>query len=282
MIVDMDWTRINYLNYGDSLSTLSALHDILAGEFLAKQDLIKELRDSGKPNQFLLEIVKSYNGRKTRRINLEALRHDINQSVSFKNKYTEFGCRGFSYILHESIDLRDENLREDINLRIALMTDEKLFYPPRVRRYLRRNWLNHYVADGFPSICFALGKLTDEACFVFIMQSDLAYRKPASIRDHFRGWRKVLLKNVALVATRRCRIIYLPSAHDILKCCYPFRKPMATPKSWLMTYDGTAEDFQFSPVRLQEPVNIQVYRDLAPIFIKKFFKLDLTHERGLK
>jgi hypothetical protein len=277
MIIDMDWTRINYLNYGDALNALLAFYDILVGDFRVKHDFINELRDPGKTNQFLLEIIKSYGGRKMGRIDLQALRHDIMESVSFKNKFTELGCRGFSYILHEFIDLRSENLREDINLRIALMPDEKLFYPPRVRRYLRRNWLNHYLSDGFPSICFALGKLTDEACFVFIMQSDLAYRKPAFIRDHFRGWRKILLKNIALITTRRCRTIYLPSAHDVLKCCHPFRKPMTTPKSWLIIYDGTAEDFQFSPVRLQEPVNIQVYRDLAPIFIREFFKLDVSN-----
>jgi hypothetical protein len=272
----MDWTRVNYLNYGDSLDGLLALYNNLAGEFRVKQELIEELQDLGKPSQFLIEVIKSYGGRKTGRIDLHALLHDIKESVSFKGKFAEFGCRGFSYVLHEYIDLISENLREDINLRIALMPDEKLFYPPRIRRYLRRAWFNHYLSDGYPSICFALGKITNETCYVFIMQSDLAYREPAFIRDHFRGWRKLLFKNVALIANRKCRTIYLPSAHDVTRCCHPFRRPNTSPKSWLMIYDRTAEDFQFSPASLRETVNIQVYRDLAPVLVREFFKLDMS------
>jgi len=242
-----------------------------------KQELIEKLQNSGEKSQFLVEVIKSYAGRKTKRIDVQALRKDIKESAHFKSKFTELGCRGFSYVLHESITLRGEELREDINLRIALMPNEKIFYPPRIRRYLRRAWLlNHYLFDRFPSICFALGKKTDKECFVFIMQSDLAYRTPAFIRDHFRGWRKLLFKNVAQIANRKHTTIYLPSAHDVTRCCQPFRKPLTTPKNWLMIYDRTAEDFQLTPVLLREPVNIQVYRDLAPVVVREFFKLDVS------
>jgi len=277
----MNWSQVNYLNYGNSLSALSTLKETLAGEFCAKQELIETIQDNGKPNQYLQEVIKSYGGRKKKQINLQALRHDISESASFKNKFAEFHCRGFSYVLQEAIDLRGENLRKEINLRIALMPNEKLFYPPRIRRYLRRSWINHFLTDRFPSICFALGKITGEECYIFIMQSDLVYRNPAFIRDHFRGWRKILFANIVLLTSRKCKTIYLPSANDVTKCCHPFRRPKITPKSWRMVYDRTAEDFRFSKTRLQKAVNIQVYRDLAPVKVNVFYKLDLAANGGL-
>ena len=278
----MNWIRINYLNYGDSLSALVSFFDERVPELCSKEELVNEIQRNGKPNNFMLEIIKSYGGRKAKRIDLRALRKDIRESVCYKNNFSEYGCRGFSYVVHQPIDFEDESLRDDINLRIALMPAEDLFYPPRIRRYLRRAWLNHYLSDRMPSICFALGKMTEGECFIFVMQSDLAFRKPAFIRDHFRGWRKLLCMSIAQIIKQKCETIYIPNAHDVTRCCHPSRKPTRTPNSWLVIYNRTAEDFQFKPVCHQKPVNIQVYRDLAPVFVKEFFKQDINSIRGFK
>jgi len=273
----MELTRLNYLNFGDSLEAFQTL-ELWQSGFCLKRNLIEDLRTAGNPSPFLIEVLRSYGGGRTKRIDLQALHQDILASFKFRQQFSELGSRGFSYTLQESIELCGDQLRDDINLRLALMPDETLFYPPRIKRYLRRGYSNHYRANGFSSIAFALGKITDKACYVLIMQSDLAFRSPAYIRDHFRGWRKVFFGIITNIANCRCGTIYLPFAHDVMKCCHPgFRRPTTTPKSWCMIYDRTAEDFRLTPVRLRKPINIQVYRELDSVLVRDFFKLDLGH-----
>lgn len=272
----MDWNLVNYLNYGNTLIKLEALYYSFQGDFRVKKSLIEELQGMGILDQDLADIIKSYGGRKAKKIDLKAFQHDIIKSANLKKKFSEYGCRGFSYTLHKSIEISGGDLYKDVNLRLALMPNEKLYYPPRIRRYLRRVFFNHYRCERFPSICFALGKVKEETCFVFVMQSDLVYRYPSFIRDHFRGWRTILLNSIIFNISSSCRTIYLPKAHDVTKCCLPGRKPTNTPHIWLLIYDRTADDFGFSLEILQEPVNIQVYKDLAPVFVRECYKLDLN------
>ena len=159
------------------------------------------------------------------------------------------------------------------------MPEASLYYPPRVRRYLRRGGFNHFKVDRYPSICFALGRTSGDSCLLLILQSDLAYRKPAFVRDHFRGWRKPLLYCAITLARNKFRKIYLPFAEDVVRACNPFRRPQAPPVSWHAIYDRSAAEFGFEERRLSIPKNLQVYRDLEPVMADRLFVLDLATSR---
>ena len=271
----MDWSYVNYLNYGSSPNALLSILDFDNGVFY-KDELIDKFRKTNAIDKFSLEIIRSYHGEKTKRINLQSFKQDLKKSLELKNAFSSLGCRGFSSVLHGSIDIDCPELDNDVNLKIALMPDEKLFYPPRIRRYFRRHYYSHYRFNRYPSICFALGKLTDEACCIIIMQSDFVHRNPSFIRDHFRGWRKILMKNILEIVKGRCNSIYLPIAHDVLKCCHPeYSKSQTTPQIWFNIYDRTAVDFNFSLVCLNQPINIQLYRNLKPMLVQQIYKLNV-------
>ena len=171
----MQSTRVNYVSYGDSIEAFYKMEPWGNG-FRLKSELIVNLQMGRKPSRFLFDVIKSYAGGRAKRINMQELRQDFQESVQFRQDFSALGCRGFSYSVHKSIKLAGYRLRKDVNLRIAMMPEETLFYPFRIKRYLRQCKTNHYVSGGFPSIAFALGEIRDGACYIFVMQSDLAYR----------------------------------------------------------------------------------------------------------
>lgn len=272
----MDWNYINYLHYGNSLDALLSILD-LNGDFYHKEKLVRRFQINRTLDRFLLEVMDSYGGVKSKQIYLPSFKQDIRKSLELRKVSSKLKCRGFSYILHESIDIDCPDLRKDVNLRIALMPNEKLFYPKRLRRYFRRQYYSHYRFDRYPSICFALGKIINEKCFISIMQSDFIHRNPSFIRDHFRGWRKILMHNIIEVVKGRCNSIYIPSAHKVFCCCHPnFSKSDTTPKLWFDIYDRTAADFMSSIVYLSKPINIQIYQNLKPVMVQEFYQINVT------
>lgn len=279
----MDFDRINYLHYGDSLPFLHELRICGTGS-RRKDDLINEISIKGPPSDFVIDVIKGYGGKRKKSIDVQMFNSDLELSVRIRDEFTRLSCRGFSHVVHESINLRGDTLRPDINLRLALMPDDRLHYPPRVRRFLRSVQNMHYRANGYAAIAFALGRISNGICYIFVLQSDLAFRKPAYIREHFRGWRKVLFEHAKRIASRTSRVIFLPSADDVAKCWHPtFPKPEVAPASWLDIYDRTATDFDLSPIALSRPINIQVYSDLEPVWTRRFFagQLSIRKVNGL-
>ena len=272
----MDWSYVNYLNYGSSPDALLSILNFNDGIFY-KNELVDIFKRTCAIDELSVEIIRSYHGKQTKQINLNSFKKDIKNSLELKRTFSSLGCRGFSSVLHESIDISCPELDREVNLKIALMPDEKLFYPPRIRRYFRRHCYSHYRFNRYPSICFALGKVTDESCCILIMQSDFVDRNPSFIRDHFRGWRKILMKNIIENVKGKCKSIYLPIAHDVMKCCHPeYSKSQTTPQKWLNVYDRTANDFNFSLVQLNQPINIQLYRNIKATMVRKIYKLDIA------
>ena len=245
---------------------------------LIKKLLITNLNTQNKQSRkCLIEIIKGYKGNRVKKININDLKCDVEKSFLLREFFKSLRCRGFSYKVHESINLIGDPLREKINLRIALMPDDDLFYPPEVKRYLRRVSKNHYVYNGYRSIAFALGSRSDRKWYIFILQSDIAFRKRSYIKEHFRGWRKVLFANIMKLAIGKADTIYLCRAEDVIRCCHPeFWKPKKLPDSWRIIYDETAKYFNMKIARLDEYINIQTFKDLQPIYTNVFYKLDLN------
>jgi hypothetical protein len=270
----------NYLNYGNALEMFTKIDLSYYSNTFLKREFIQILKEKINENRYITEIVRSYGNKRSKKINIDKLRHDISNSFELRKLFKILGCRGFSYKIHDSIKLCGDPIREDITIRIALMPDEDIFYPYRVKRYLRQVQNNHYFYNGFPSIAFCLGSTSEEAWYIFVLQSDIAYRQPSYIREHFRGWRKILFAKIKEMAMGKTRSICLCRPEDVIKCCHPGGIiPKKVPETWREIYDATAKYFNMKIVQLDKRINIQTFKNLKPVYTNIFFRLNLIREK---
>ncbi len=269
----------NYLHYGDALECAELA--VLAGRhgLISKARLLEEIAARGANGCYLTGVVQSYGAPRSRTVDLDRLREDLCASVALRARFRALGCRGFSYRFCRFRTLRGPvshvslPLRRQITLRFALMPDATLFYPPRVRTYLRRFRRSHCFHGGLPAIAFGLGAEIRDAWYVFALQSDLAFGTPAYIRDHFRGWRKVLFSDILRAARPHARAVYLCTAADALRACHrDFLAPQEIPPSWEAIYEQTAAEFDMRPVQLERGVNIQLFRGQPRIYGHRFYE----------
>lgn len=276
----VEWRRLNYLNHGNSLRCLAGAKHALAGDVAPKGMVLAHLEAAGCGDGGVVDVVRSFGGTPCRSIDLVQLRADISGSLVAQAEFASLGCRGFSFALFENLNTSIDDMRDDVNFTVALMPTSELYYPPRVRRYLRRVFFSHYRHDGYPAICFALGKMIGTTCCICILQSDLTYDLPAFIRDHFRGWRKVLFKAVMHVLRERSHGILLPRADDVARICSKWRGPGPPPDSWRAIYEKTASEFRLRVDRLALPLDIQIYSDAPPVLVDTAYRLDLRGVGG--
>ncbi len=263
---------VNYLHYGDTLCYADLIMAFPQNGDVDKHELLTHLRRNGNKLSFIEEVVKFYGGSRSKTLHLTHLRQDLLQSIHARTFFQSLGCRGFSYSYHEDIELNGDPLRQNINFRVALMPKEELFYPLRVKRYLRRTINNHVMVDGFPSIAFALGRIEENNCYLLVLQSDIAYRRPAYVRDHFRGWRKVFVSLIETSVRGRCSNLWICRSCDVVKCCHPLFPPKNVHVPlWEMIYDRTALELGFVPMQHWSFIDLQVYKDLPPVLVKQLY-----------
>jgi len=277
----------NYLHHGNALECWRLLGFPDRHGLHSKRALVKELGSCGGDTGHLAQIIQSYGPRRTRTIDVDRLRADFAATARLRERFRALNCRGFSYKIDCDITLAGPHsqealpLRREINLRLALMSSGDLFYPPRVRHYLRRFTRSHYSRDGFPAIGFALGIRARTAWYVLTLQSDLAFGTSAYVQAHFRGWRKVLFANLlSAAAADDADTVYLCTAQDVLRACHPgYYSPVQVPRAWECIYDRTAADFHMRPVRLRRPLNIQLFSRQKAVYTTRFYELRLTPDR---
>jgi hypothetical protein len=207
---------MNFLHYGSAIQqadTLDGIRAVHADKWSLAQTLCEN--DS---NSDLCVIVKGYGPNRRRKISVADLRRDLARTRILREFFARLGCRGFSHRVEHDIRF-NEPLRPPISLRIALMADDSLFYPPLVKRYLRRMENNHYFSRGFPCIAFTLGEKKSDGWYVYVLQSDVVGARTASVRQHFRGWRKILFTYVLREAVKNTSNVFLCSAPDVLRAC---------------------------------------------------------------
>jgi hypothetical protein len=240
--------------------------------YVSKHELLAHLQRNGRASACLQEVIRYYGRGRSRTLDLTHLREDLGQSIRALVFFHSLGSRGFSYSYWEDIELDGDPLRRNINLRVALMPEEELFYPRRVKRYLRRTRNNHFQAGGFPSIAFALGSIEGGDCYVLVLQSDIAYRQPAYIRDHFRGWRKIFVSLIESSVREQCTRLWLCRSCDVVKCCHPlFRPKNDLIPLWETIYDRTALELGFVATSRGSPIDLQVYEDLPPVLAQELY-----------
>jgi hypothetical protein len=269
----------NYLHYGDALecpelTLLDGRHGLIS-----KTRLAEEIAAGGANGPCLAEVIRAYGPPRSRMVDLDSLRSDLAGSVALRAGFQTLGCRGFSYGFCRFRGLWGPAsrvlfpLRRQITLRVALVPDRALFYPPRVRAYMRRYQRGHCFRNGYPAIAFGLGLEIRDAWYIFALQSDLAFGTPSYIRDHFRGWRKVLFASVLHAGMDKVRAVYLCTAADALRACHQeYRAPRTVPRSWEAIYEQTAADFHMQPVQLERGVNIQVFSGQPAVRTCRFYQ----------
>jgi hypothetical protein len=286
MLVFSESHSVNYLHLGDALDDWTTLRQLAPPAGPRLQALLEEARSGSRARTDLEKLIRGYlslSGKKT----AEHLQREFDNSVHWRERFHQLGCRGFSYLFdremagYNSRPGRRCKIRDEINLRYALLPARGLYYPGGVWKYLQgvHAGSNHYFKDTLPSIAFCFGKKTADAWHILLLQSDLACEGPSLIRDHFRGWRKVLAANVMAQARGRTPRVLLCRAQDAERACFPNTKVAGKlSERWLSLYDGTAREWGMRLVRLDAPVDIQLYCGQAPIWCEYFYELPLDRD----
>ncbi len=269
-------SRVNYLHYGDALQRIRRA-DLSSDQINTKQQLLSSIENGYSNSRFIRAIVESYGGSRSSRLDVTEFKLDLSRTTKMRNLFSSLGCRGFSYKFFTDMAGFPYRLRSRVNLRVALVADQELFYPPKVRKYLTRHRANHYFVYQAPAIAFALGIITRKIWYVFVMQSDIVRRGSASVREHFRGWRKVLFNSIIDIAKETADYIYLCREEDVLKACHrDFPGPESPPENWRIIYHGTASDFAMARIELKRRINIQLYDRKHPIYSKSMYYIYLN------
>jgi len=270
--------RLNYLHYGDALEWLDS-DQLPSSGCIKKNEFLTVNAYGDAPNEFLRTVVTTYGGSRSNRMDLAQLASDLTHTRNMRRVFSTLGCRGFSYSFVTDIAGFPYRLRKKVNLRVALVAPRDLFYPPCVRAYLPRHSANHYFYYEAPAIAFCLGMATRKAWYIFVMQSDLTRRVPACVKDHFRGWRKVLLTNIIRFAVHSVDHVYLCMENHVLEGCHrDYPAPREPPKLWKSIYSGTACDFQMDTINLKRAINIQLYDRHPPVYARTMYCLHLNGE----
>ena len=270
-------SRINYLHHGDSLPLLLNHVSRKECDYVLKSDFFSNTFNQQSDNFYLRSIISSFGEPFSKKLSISSLVQDVDASAKAQKLFRILGCRGFSHKFVSNITGFSYRLRSKINLRVAIISSRDLFYPKRVRRHLQRNNANHCFVDGYPAIAFALGRIIGRKWFILIMQSDIAFSQASYIRDHFRGWRKILFASILRHAAGEADSVFLSLSSAIMNGTFPDGfKPQRIPDSWRQIYDGTAQDFNMNPLDLPDLVDIQIYSRKKPVYCRRFYELKIS------
>ncbi len=265
----------NYLHYGDFLK-----HPVRFPTGGKNRILKSDARRSIADSQFSDYILRTYGPKRSRKLNLRQFKSDIENSVKLRRWFRTLGIRGFSYRLGSEFVFRYP-LHSKTDLRFGLFFFDDLFYPPKVRRYFQRQCDPHILTGGTGgAIClgFALGRKMGPDWALLTLQSDYMFRRPSYVRDHIRGWQRVLLSEVVQAARKdgAARIL-MAGASDQADCRDPrFSSAGDAPESWKILYDGTAAFFDMVPVQWRKPINVQVINNLQPVNTDRFYVKEIA------
>jgi len=270
-------SRLNYLHYGDALSLLRRHAREQSPELILKSDFLLDTFNGSAGNIFLKTVLNSYGDPRSKKLCPHSLIQDVHDSHSAQHMFRTLGCRGFSHAYVTQIAGFPYRLRRQIDLRAAILSCRDIFYPKRVRRFLQRHAANHCFVDAYPAIAFALGRTIGRNWYIAIIQSDIAFSTASYVREHFRGWRKVLFASILRHAADEAKAVYLCPSSAIMEGTFLHdMKPEKMPETWTHIYDCTARDFGMKLVTLPRAVDMQIYSRKQPVYCRSFYELKMT------
>lgn len=267
--------RANYLHSGGALDVLAQWMSVLP-RIPSKATLLSELGKHSNISDQLMDVIQAYSAN-TSGAGMSHFARDVSHSVALQSFFRSLNCRGFSFIADTNVGLSFRR-RHAINFSLGLFAAKNIYYPRRVRRYLPRIQGAHASHGKYPAIAFALGRYVGDDLFVLVMQSDLVFQGPSFIREHFRGWRKILFSQVLSHARSNTHKVHLCRSEDVLRTCHPnFSPPASVPAVWRQIYDETAAFFGMEAVQLDRRLDIQTLRCLPARYSRNFFVLPGRH-----
>ena len=156
---------------------------------------------------------------------------------------------------------------------MALVAPPSLYYPPRVRKELRRFHPRH-VRRGIGWILGTERTIGPNTWwFILNVQSDAMSAHLTSLREIFRGWQRVLFfLSLVLAAHKNVSFIAIPSAASVYRASgayYPRRPNHA--EHWSALYEGVADFFGLTFRKIERRVNLQTMRRGSSLECNEFF-----------
>lgn len=255
--------QVNYFHFGDALVDLTGFAANFAGRDLvslrAVNDYLTQRRLPIRRCNAFRDVVEFLTGPKGTRLSLPELNRALQQCQRWQQIFRTLGCRGFSLRLATDAFI-SLLIRPDQMLKVALLTDTSLYYPPLVRRALGR--ISPAVQHLPGAIGWMLGRMhrLDGRRWWFItnVQSDIMSQPASCLRDIFRGWQRILFwLIIGLARNNGISKIALPSATAMATHLEIDAAPGKRVNGWRHLYDGVASYFDLPVLHLPRSVNIQ-------------------------
>lgn len=274
----MELEQMNFIHYGHGAEQLKALVMSLDPK-KTKAELLNSVHLQGGVKKEIEEVIQGYGLPYRPALNWDLFVDDLQKMTACMAYFRSLGVRGFSFQVCEDFEF-SWSLRKSINFKLALMSCRHLFYPVRIHRYLPRFGWSHSCEDKYPAIAFALGRIVNDELFIFVLQSDLVFRGPAYVREHFRGWRKILFFELLRRSEGNIKRVFLNTSDSVLRTCHPgYHPPKVVPPVWRGIYEGTAAFFGMTRKKIAGRRNIQVLADLPCRYANEFYALEVSSGR---
>ncbi len=268
---------LNYLHFGESLATLTELLKRTESEGEGDEaDLVARLRTPIPRKRRgvadaadVLRAVAGPGGRVT----LARFRRDVDMSLQFRKVFRSLGCRGFSFRLREEPHFRNCGLCAEVNLKVALIADRGLYYPPAVRQGLpAAERQNRHVEHAIGWLLVMEKTIEGQRWwYVVNVQSDLL-RARVNCLKIFRGWQRVLFRLVVGLARQRgVTAIAIPSSKLMAELDCAEEVARRRDRAWQGLYDGVAEFFAMNPSQQPFPTNLQPVWFSRPAWCSRYY-----------
>ena len=264
--------RINYLHYGDALEQLQVIREYSTLRQIPKKTVVARLNGSVRSKEYASYIIERYGSRKRKTIDVAHALADLETSIRTRRHFRALRSRGFSYDFSTRPTGFPVRFRKHINVRAAIFADTRLHYPPAVLKFLSYTRRCHFYDYYGPAIAFLLAILRGRDLYIVTLQSDPSFNVPSAVKEHFRGWRRILL-NLTMTHYQPRRA-YLVQSEDVLRACYQGSNvPAKVPVSWQHIYEQSAKESGKKIMTLERGLNIQLYARHPKVIAKRFYVL---------
>jgi hypothetical protein len=202
------------------------------------------------------------------------LKASIENGQRWRQQFQKLGCRGFSFRVAINSRLHYCWIRPDQKLNVALLTEQSLYYPPRVREALTR--VRRPISHIPNSIGWILGQERrfqgQRWWFINNIQSDLMSNAASCLREIFRGWQRVLFwLLLSLARARGISRIAIPPASAVASGVDAESISDQRVNGWRPLYDGIGTFFNLPSRRFSKPLSIQPMLNKPKAYCSTFY-----------
>jgi hypothetical protein len=269
--------HLSFFHFGESLADLARVARAFSNRHTvglsAVQSYLERQRLPAGRKEALLDVLQFMTGPRGRRLVLRRLRQAVEQGRHWRRRFQALGCRGFSFHFCADSVFRNFCLSKETTLKVALLTDPGLYYPPRVRQALRQlPRINQHLLGA---IGWMLGQERQVGgrkwWYITNIQSDLMSHGASCLREIFRGWQRALFwLTLRLAASRRIAMIAIPPAKALADSSDEGAGGKRL-EAWQPLYDGVASFFALERAKADHPVNVQPMLFLPETWCSVFY-----------